>query len=176
MTINPTEFHRYAFSNFLDNVVRGSLGEYIVALALGITDDVPLNSWETYDISYGNLKIEVKTSGYVQTWPQKQRSTPRFGIQKREGYIGNTGNLDGIKARQANLYVFCLFTFQDFNDKEAAQKAILNTEYWNFYVVPTIKLPENQETIGLWLLEKITERVSFKSLNESIKKLDIAKT
>ena len=169
LNINTAEFHRYAFSNFLDNVVRGSLGEYIVALALGITDDTPLNSWESWDISYQDLKIEVKTSAYVQTWYQKKKSTPRYGIQKREGYVGNTGDLDGIKARQANVYVFCLFTYEDYHDKEGAQKAIVNLESWQFYVVPTNKLPEEQETIGLWSLSQITEPISFEQLSNAIK-------
>lgn len=168
MIISPSKFHQYSFSDYLDNVVRGSLGEYLVASALDVTD-APASSWESWDITYSKVKIEVKTSAYSQTWKQNKLSTPRFGIQKRQGYRED-GDLDGVSKRHADIYVFCLFTFKDFNDKEVARKAVLEIENWEFYVVATKNLPE-QDTIGLWGLGDLTKPVEFDVLKDVIDNL-----
>ena len=167
MKIKPSDFHNYAFTDYLDNVVRGSLGEYLVASALGV-NDTPESSWESWDITYGNIKIEVKTSSYVQTWKQKKLTTPRFGIPKRLGWQAETNEWGNTKERQADIYVFCLFTFKDYIDKESARSAILETRHWEFYVIPTKDLP-TQETIGLWGLSQLTEPISFEQLPNAIK-------
>lgn len=163
--IDPSAFQRYSFSDYLDNVVRGSLGEYVVASKLGVTD-TPQSSWESWDITYNGIKIEVKTSAYAQTWKQKELSTPRFGIQKRQGYQED-GDLDGISKRHADIYVFCLFTFKEFRNKDVARKAVLGIENWRFYVVATKDLPE-QDTIGLWGLGEITECISYGELKTNV--------
>jgi hypothetical protein len=166
MKINATAFYTYAFSDYLDNVVRGALGEYIVATALGVTD-APLSSWQAWDITYQGIKIEVKTSAYIQTWKQKKLTPPKFGIPAKQLWSEDTGKYDGETKRHADVYVFCLYTETDI---KKAREHILNTDYWQFYVVSTQRLPK-QKTIGLSSLELLTKQIGFAELATEIDKL-----
>lgn len=159
MKIEPSDFHRYVFSDYLDNVVRGALGEYIVATALGVTD-APLSSWQAWDITYQGIKIEVKTSAYIQTWKQRKLTPPKFGIPAKQLWSEDTGKYDGETKRHADVYVFCLYTETDLKN---AREHILNTDHWFFYVVSTVQLP-NQKTIGLTSLEKLVRPIGYKDL------------
>ncbi|HHZ94249.1 MAG TPA: hypothetical protein EYN67_01540 [Flavobacteriales bacterium] len=158
MIISQSNFWEYAYSDFLDNRNRGALGEFIVASALGITQS-PLSSWESWDMeTKEGIKIEVKTSGYIQTWFQSKLSKPSYGIPKKYGWVGKTNEWDNIKTRQADVYVFCLYTE---TEKEGANP--LNTDHWEFFVLPTIKLPE-QLSLGLPTIKKLTNSCTFAEL------------
>ena len=68
------DFWRWAYSDLVGNAERGALAEFIVACALGIQDSERI-SWDKYDLlSKEGIKIEVKTSGYLQTWNQERLS------------------------------------------------------------------------------------------------------
>lgn len=168
MTINPTDFHSYAFSDYLDNVVRGAFGEYLVALALGVTNQQPLSSWESWDIDYDQLKIEVKTSAYWQTWKQKRATKPVFGIPKKRGWISETNEWDNKLDRQADVYIFCLYHE---TDEQKARQNVLNTDFWKFYVVPTSGLPD-QKTISLSSLERLTSTIPFTELKSRVDSIE----
>lgn len=160
MLINPNNFWKYAYSDFLDNRNRGALAEYMVAEALGVTDNTPFTSWESYDIEYQGLKIEVKTSAYVQSWKQDKPSKPSFGIPMKQGWVGETNEWDGEIIRHADVYVFCLLDHKD-------EKTInpLDTTQWVFYVVKTTEINEklqDQKTVGLSTIEWLEhEKCSF---------------
>ena len=106
MLVNPNKFWQYAYSDFLDNRNRGALAEYMVAEALGVTANTPFTSWESYDLEYKGLKIEVKTSAYIQSWKQEKLSKPSFGIPMKQGWVGETNEWDGKITRHADVYVF----------------------------------------------------------------------
>ena len=103
-------------------------------------------TWESYDLlSPEGIKIEVKTSAYIQSWKQKAFSKISFGIAKTKFWDG----LDyvGEKKRHADVYVFCVLKHKD-------QETInpLDLAQWDFYPVATRKLDTslgNQETISL---------------------------
>jgi hypothetical protein len=62
------DFWRWAGSDLISNVFRGWLAEYIVACALDIDTGVRM-SWVAYDLRLPDgTRIEVKASGYVQSW------------------------------------------------------------------------------------------------------------
>ena len=166
MELNLHAFHAYAFSNLLDNVVRGALGEYIVATALGVNNR-PASSWETWDITYNGINIEVKTSAYLQSWKQSKPSKPSFGIPEKRGWNSLTNTWDNEARRHANVYVFALFTD---DDVQLASHNVLDTDYWEFYVVPTILLP-NHRSIGLTSLRRIAPPIKFISLSEKINEI-----
>jgi hypothetical protein len=66
--IEPLEFWKWAFSDFLSNALRGVLAEFIVAKAMDCTD-VQRTEWDAYDvITSDGIKIEVKSSAYLQSW------------------------------------------------------------------------------------------------------------
>ena len=152
MKINFSEFLTWAFSNCLDNLVRGKLGEYIVAKALNIKS-VPFTSWESYDFkTEEGIKIEVKTSAYLQVWPQKELSNISWSIAKKRGWIGMTDEWEKEVKRSADIYIFCLL-----NEKDRNKIDPLNTDQWIFYVVPTSFLNEtmpDQKTVTRGALEK----------------------
>ncbi len=162
--IDENEFWEYAYSDFIDNRNRGALGEFIVAKSLGVTKP-PESSWESYDmLSPDGFKVEIKTSGYIQTWHQEKNSIPTFGVGKKLGWKGETNEFDDIKARHADVYVFCLHLEEDKDNPKP-----LDVENWAFYVVSTELIDEkleDQQTVRLSTLNDFLgiERISFQNL------------
>ena len=139
------DFWAWAFSDLVSNTERGKLAEYLVAKAMGCGSQIS-QTWESYDLlSPEGIKIEVKTSAYIQSWKQKAFSKISFGIAKTKFWDGL--NYVGEKKRHADVYVFCVLKHKDqetINPLELAQ--------WDFYPVATRKLNtsfENQETVSL---------------------------
>ena len=84
------EFWRWAYSDLISNAERGTFSEYLVACALGISNTARV-AWDKYDlISPEGITIEIKTSGYVQTWEQKELSKLVFGIPPTLGWDSKT--------------------------------------------------------------------------------------
>lgn len=80
------DFWSWAYSDLLGNTERGILAEYIVACALGIQNKARV-LWDKYDLlSEEGIAIEVKASGYLQTWNQEKISKINFGIQPTLGW------------------------------------------------------------------------------------------
>ena len=79
-----SDFWRWAFSDLRDNTVRGVLAEFIVAAALGRTA-TRRKGWDNYDVqSDSGVKVEVKASGYLQSWAQaKPGTTPCSASARR---------------------------------------------------------------------------------------------
>src|SRR4051812_1073017 len=85
------DFWAWAFSDLRQNSVRGHLAEYIVAMALGVHLEVR-SAWDDHDLKLADLlvprssgggrtaaRLQVKSSGYLQAWPQQQLSMVSFG-------------------------------------------------------------------------------------------------
>ena len=68
-----------AFSDLRDKTQRGVLAEFLVALALGRIE-TRRKAWDDSDVTTGSgLRVEVKASGYLQSWAQAQHSRLSFG-------------------------------------------------------------------------------------------------
>ena len=107
------DFWRWAYSDLIGNAERGALAEFIVACALGIDQEKRV-SWDKYDlITKEGVAVEVKTSGYLQTWEQKELSKPVFGIQPTYGWDSRTNQYEKEQKRQSDLYVFCVHKHTD---------------------------------------------------------------
>lgn len=163
-------FWRWAYSNILDNAERGAFAEYLVACALGISDKVRKN-WDKYDlVSPEGISIEIKASGYIQTWEQDRISNILFSIQPTYGWDSVTNTFSMEKIRQADVYVFCVHKHLD-------QSTInpLDIRQWDFYILSTRVLNcavGNQKSISLNSLLKIgAEKCSFDSIHTKILKL-----
>lgn len=141
------DFWRWGASDLLSNAMRGMLAEFIVGSALGCVDGVVRREWDAYDLEANGIKVEVKSTAQLQTWPQKDYSKLSFDISKTAGWDGGTSKwLPGPPRRQANVYVFCVLT--------ADNKATVNPmdlSQWVFYVVATKALDKlrDQKTITL---------------------------
>jgi hypothetical protein len=141
---NVEEFWSFAISDLRMNNVRGWLAEYLVHKALGITPLPPRVEWELYDVVWRRgdtqINIEVKSSGYLQAWAQKQLSTLNFTGLKRVPIQDGEAQTSFTPEYKADVYVFC------------AQTAITHEEYdpldlsqWHFLVLGHDQL----ETAGL---------------------------
>ena len=88
LNTNLCEFWQWSCSNLLGNSLRGHLAEYIVGLALGCVGKVR-QEWDAVDLQWkpeegGEIRIEVKSAAYLQSWKQEKDSVITFDIaQKR---------------------------------------------------------------------------------------------
>lgn len=146
------DFWIWAYSDLLTNVTRNAFAEFMVGFALGRLHNART---EQTGFNYRDRCVEVKAASYVQSEPQRKKSKINFniGLRKGEGKSDSTGRL----VRPSDCYVFCLFTFETFTDKDAARNALLDSNNWVFYVVPTAllneKVPRNK-TLGVkWMDE-----------------------
>lgn len=164
------DFWRWAYSDLVGNAERGALAEYIVACALGINHKVRIG-WDKYDLlTEEGISVEVKTSGYLQTWEQKELSNIIFGIQPTIGWDSKTNQYDNEPKRQADIYVFCVHKHQE-------QETIdpLQISQWDFYLMATKVLNEkfgDQKTVSLSALVKAgAEKCEYGELKEKIVKI-----
>ena len=70
------DFWSWGYSDLLDNTLRGSYAEFLVAAALGIDLSKSRVNWEPWDLTFpagqAELHIEVKSGSYLQAWEQKR--------------------------------------------------------------------------------------------------------
>lgn len=164
------DFWRWAYSDLIGNTERGVLAEYLVACALGIEKESRI-SWRKYDLlTKEGIRVEVKSSGYLQTWEQKKLSNISFGIRETLGWNENDNSYDSERHRQSDVYVFCVH-------KHTKQESVnpLDISQWEFYLISTQMLnkkAKNQKSISLSALIKIgAEKCSFDDLKANIGKI-----
>ena len=165
--IDAPVFWRWAFSDFLSNALRGVLAEYIVASAIGSTQKAR-SEWDAYDlVTEDGLKIEVKSSAYLQAWRQEKPSSIRFDIAHKQAWDAQDNTYSAQAIRAADVYVFCVFAATD-----RATADPLDLTQWFFMVCPTTWLTQklgNQKSVGLASLEHHgIRRVAFTELAAAI--------
>lgn len=151
------DYWRWSGSDLLDNAQRGVLAEFLVARALGVTDEFRAE-WASYDIRYRNRKIEVKSAAFAQSWPQEAPSMISFNIAPQKGAWDPKTNewepLDSPR-RTADLYIFSLLRRPDGKDRcdpNRYESNPLDLRHWEFRVLDTATLDSKrpgQKTIGL---------------------------
>ena len=160
-------FWQWMGSNLVSNALRGTFGEYLVALAVGAAQGVQ-DEWADYDVLTpdGN-RVEVKTSGCIQTWRQTGLSVPTFNIGRTQSWDPKTNIWNKAETRQSDAYVFCLHHHQ-------SQSTIdpLDMSQWTFYVLPTADLNRavgDQRTIRASRLTEIgAVTVAFDGIKDAI--------
>lgn len=163
------DYWAWAYSDVLANTDRGCFAEFLVAAALGITSE-PRNTWAPCDLSYRGRGIEVKSSGYCQSWHQRGPSKIVFGIAPKRPWDAETGTLGTERVRSAACYVFALFTERD---QSLARARILDVSAWKFYVLGTSALTADvgeQKTLTLDRLKRVTTPVAYSDLRTAIEK------
>ncbi|WXL26985.1 hypothetical protein WG219_05850 [Ectopseudomonas mendocina] len=163
-------FWRWAFSDVLNNALRGVLAEYIVASALDCNHGVR-TQWDAYDLKTASgIRIEVKSAAYLQSWGQKGLSAIQFSIAPAAVWDALTQKRSPTKVRAAQVYVFCVLTSQD---KEAVNP--LNLDQWDFYCLSASSLNEQvgaQRQISLKRLESLgARRVGYLALAATVQSL-----
>ena len=165
---NVLSFWQWVGSDLLDNLQRGALAEYIVAVAIDC-DDKPREEWAEVDLIMqtgdGEIKVEVKARGYVQSWYQKAFAAVTFDIKPKKAWCYETNKHSAKAKRWADVHVFCLHAQQD------EKVNPLNLAQWEFYVLPTAALPPSQKTIRISSLVKLgAVKVNYGELKRAIKK------
>ncbi len=164
------DFWSWAYSDLLDNTLRGSFSEFLVAAALGIDLSNPRVNWDPWDLTFpterGELHIEVKSGSYLQAWKQKHPSPIRFSIRPAVRWSEDNGYI-GEQRRQSDIYVFCVFT-----EKNISQADPMNLDSWDFYILPTRVLDKQcreQKTINLSTLLQLNPRkANFAELKAAV--------
>ena len=158
------EFWSWAFSDLVHNVTRGCLAEFIVARALKATNNVR-DPWAAYDLDVprksGDLfKVEVKSAAYLQSWGQDRFSTIQFDIKPTKSLNPETSRYEGNPYRHAELYVFALL-----KEKDKKQINPLDTNQWDFYVLPTSRLNGRSRSQDSITLNSFEEELNIKPVS-----------
>lgn len=123
------DFWRFAMNDLRMNNTRGYLAEFLVAKALGLYD-VSRVEWDAYDLLLDKIRIEVKSSAYLQAWEQPRPSRIVFSGLRGTRYNPHYGYDPGGKGFNAHIYVFCVQTAVTHEDYRP-----LDLNQWSFYVV-----------------------------------------
>lgn len=169
---NLIDFWKFRYSNIFD--IQGALAEFIVAKALGLSEAHNIEYWTLWDITYRDLRIEVKETSYYHPWNKdgKVSESRSFGITKANSRFAEsaTGTVDASfenkYERQNDLYVFCLNTG---NTPEESYPLDLN--HWEFYVIPTDVINEtcgDGKTISLGKVRKLAPALRYDQIKEAV--------
>lgn len=164
---NLLDYWSWAHSDISSNSERGKLAEYLVSIALNSNSHCR-TEWDSVDVvSSEGIRVEVKSSAYLQTWKQNKLSTIQFDISPKFAWNSETNAYSELRLRSSDVYVFCLFACKD------AEKANpLNTNQWEFYVLSTKVLNDRiptQKTITLNSLNLLgAEKVPYSLLRQAI--------
>jgi hypothetical protein len=103
MSGSVLDFWRFAMSDLRMHNVRGYFAEYLVGRALDL--EVARVEWDDFDVLWGDVKIEVKSSAYLQSWAQRRPSTIAFGGLRGRRLDIEAGDV-GEQTYNADVYVF----------------------------------------------------------------------
>ena len=167
------DFWRWIGSDLVGNTTRGLFAEYLVGLAVGAFTgseaDGVREEWGAYDLlTPEEVKVEVKSAAYLQTWKQTKENTPRFGIAQTTAWDNTTGKESVEKARWSHVYVFCLLHHRNKTTLDP-----LDVGQWTFFVLPTKVLDARvgaQRSLGLRKLRELgATETSFNGLRGAVR-------
>jgi len=161
------DFWRWQSSDLLNNTLRGILAEFLVAKALGMDTSEPRVEWDSYDLLFNDrVRIEVKSSAYIQSWAQKADSVLRFSIRPTRAWCAEHGYSDEL-LRQSDMYIFCVFA-----ERDRTQADPMTLDKWEFYPVLTSELNDlakAQQTAALSTLVRLCpEPYDFSILRDAV--------
>ena len=161
--INLIDFWSWNTSDLLNNAMRWKLAEYIIAKALWVDDWFRIE-WDEYDVEYNDLKIEIKSWAYIQSWEQEQYS--QISLSIRQTFDDETAKY----TRPSDIYIFAILSHKDARTIDP-----MKLEQRDFYIVETSKIDKELWTQKqmwlstlLWLEPVICK---FDKLKENIDKL-----
>lgn len=148
------DFRRWTLTDLALNINRGRFAEWLVGKALGaITPDSYQIGWASYDLDYGDHKIEVKSSGRGQSWHQTRPSAVSWGIAPSRLWwdpVTNEETRLHPPQRVADAYVFCChepYPLPDGPDGlDERNSSVVNLENWRFWVASRETLDERFPT------------------------------
>jgi len=165
--IKLIDFWKWSVSDLVSNATRGRFAEFIVATALKVDLTKIRDEWSAYDLeSPEGIKVEVKSSAYLQSWNQRKLSEISFDIKATRKVIGDSGTYSETPTREADVYVFCLLNH---TDKKTVEP--LNLDQWEFFVLSTPEIDNykrSQSSITLNSLTKLAKRITYETLRDTV--------
>ena len=130
------------------NNVRGYLAEFLVAKAVG-AEGLRVE-WDAFDIlTRDGVKVEVKSSAYLQVWDQRQPSRIVFSGLRGKTWSPREGESPEA-TYNADVYVFAVQTALQHDRYNP-----LDVHQWDFYVLPRISIERlGSKSIGLATLRR----------------------
>lgn len=138
----------------IQNSFRGAFVEELIAPLLAghgwrhCGDD-----WSSWDFEHeSGARLELKQSALVQSWednPEAPERHPSFNIEEKNGYWTDGVFTEQI-GRPAHLYIFAWHG--------VAERALADhrrLEQWEFFVIDSRALPQQQRTIRLSVLQRL---------------------
>jgi hypothetical protein len=126
--LTVSDFWSWTFSDLRENTTRGLVAEFLVTRALGAREGVRIG-WDSCDVRLPDgARVEVKSSSYLQSWPEKALSRPSYGPLYSRPWTAETDY--GPLAFNADVYVFALQTA-----KEHDHFNVLDLDQWRFWVL-----------------------------------------
>lgn len=168
-----SDFWAWSSSDLLNNTLRGGFAEFLVCAACGLDQTLhkPRADWSAFDVFYpidlrSGIRIEVKSSAYLQAWEQRRLSKIQFSIRPTRSWTPESG-YENVVRHQSDVYVFALYTQTD-----RTKANPLNLDDWDFYVLSTLVLNarcRDQRTISLSALEELgPKKVNFDGIEQAI--------
>jgi hypothetical protein len=149
---NVLDFWRWALGDLRMNNARGYLAEFLVARALRSSDPIRVE-WGAHDVTAADgTRVEVKSSGYLQSWSQRKPSAPRFGLTGAKLlWNDETGTYEDDPAGRVDVWVFALHACAD---RDAYDP--LDVGQWQWWAAPNTVIDAcGQKTAGLSTIEKL---------------------
>lgn len=147
-----SDFWRFAMSDLRMNNTRGYLAEFLVANAIGL-QNVKRTEWDAYDLLLDDIRIEVKSSAYLQAWEQPRLSRISFSGLRGTRYHPRHGYDPVGRGLNAHVYVFCVQTATSHETYEP-----LNVNQWSFYVLKrSVLLQHGRNSIGLQAVSRLSD-------------------
>ena len=167
LPVSLLDFWRWSVSDILSNATRGRFAEFIVASAIGVDLKQVRDEWQAYDlVSPEGVKIEVKSSAFVQSWNQVRPSVITFSIRPSRYWDANSNKQAKVPQRHADAYVFCLLAHLDKSTIDP-----MKMDQWKFFVVPTLALDgykRSQSSITLKSLEKLSSAIEYGEIRSAV--------
>lgn len=164
--ITVRDFWSWGFSDLRLNTVRGMLAQFLVARALGderVTDE----GWGNFDVlTPEGIRVEVKSSGYLQSWRQRRVSSIAFGGLTGRAWSETEGQATERSVR-ADVFVFAVHTCRD-----PASYDMLDLSAWEFRVLPGTlvnRLANRSMTWGT-LVAHAPEPVAWHDLRDAVRR------
>lgn len=151
--VTLSDFWSWSASDLVSNSLRGVLAEFLIAHALELDLTRPREEWAAHDLTTADgVRIEVKSSAFVQSWKQSRLSPPTFQIHSSAAWDSTTGRTSAEAMRHSDVYVLALLAHRD-----KATVEPMNLEQWRFFVVSTRQVEAlwpNQKSVRLTAVEQ----------------------
>jgi|TARA_B110001469_G_C9508644_1_gene253625 hypothetical protein len=169
LNIPLLDFWQWNQSNLIENRTRGILAEFIVMKAFEVESKARVE-WDDFDIiTDQDIKIEVKSSAFIQTWEQTKFSSIDFSIGPSKRYLETPGR-PADRLRPSDIYVFALLAHKE-------QKTIdpMNLNQWCFFVMSSRKIDAErgpQQRITLNSLKSLSPiECNYQNLKTTVEKI-----